>query len=126
MSDIEEMLTRAVEGVTRQFNAQVEASIAMLVNSGIPLERIEFINRTTDDMSVVTEVRSRTSDEAQAVAIEREAIAGWHEGERDLCVATQRDYQLRGLLELAGGAKDTAHFHQQAAQAIRNGEHVKP
>jgi len=71
-------------------------------------------------------IRGHDHDIAQAVAIEREAIAGWHEGERDLCVATQRDYQLRGLLELAGGAKDTAHFHQQAAQAIRNGEHVKP
>ena len=64
-------------------------------------------------------------DIAQAVAIEREAIAGWHEGERDLCVAMQRDYQLRGLLELTSGAKDAAHFHQQAAQAIRNGEHTK-
>ena len=125
MNNIEEMLTKAVEGVTRQFNAQVEASIAMLVNSGIPLERIELINRTADDLSVVTEVRSRTSDEAQAVATEREAIAGWHEGERDRCVAIQRDYQLRGLLELASGAKDTAHFHQQAAQAIRNGDHLK-
>ena len=75
MSDVREMLAKAVEGVTRQFNAQVEASIAALVNSGIPLERIELINRTTADLSVETEVRSRTSDEAQAVAIEREAIA---------------------------------------------------
>ena len=74
MNDIGEMLTKATEGVARQFNAQVEASIAMLVNLGIPLERIELINRTAEDLSVVTEIRSRTSDEAQAVATEREAI----------------------------------------------------
>jgi len=75
MNNIGEMLTKAVEGVTRQFNAQVDASIAMLVNSGIPLERIELINRTAEDLSVVTEIRSRTSDEAQAVAAERAAVA---------------------------------------------------
>ena len=62
-------------------------------------------------------------DIAQAREDECEAIAGWHEGERDLCVAMQRDYQLRGLIELTSGAKDAAHFHQQAAQAIRDGWH---
>ena len=108
MSDIEEMLTRAVEGVTRQFNAQVEASIAMLVNSGIPLERIEFINRTTDDMSVVTEVRSRTSDEDQAVAIERNMTATWLDklGDDEMWADIATRYHL-------------------AAEAVRNGEHVK-
>ena len=121
MNDIGEMLTKAVEGVTRQFNAQVEASIAMLVNLGIPLERIELINRTTDDMSVVTEVRSRTSDEAQAVKDEREATAGWLKS----CAAERIDAAQgmsymngRFLIREAGALTHTA-------QAIRNGDHLK-
>ena len=108
MNDIGDMLTKAVEGVTRQFNAQVEASIAMLVNLGIPLERIELINHTTADLGVVTEVRSRTSDEAQAVAIERKAIAVW--------------LDTKAIETTPLGMSIIKH----AAKAIRNGEHVKP
>ena len=120
MSDIGEMLTKAAEGVTRQFNARVEASIAMLVNSGIPLEHIELIHRTTDDMSVVTEVRSRTSDEDQAVAIEREAIAAYL-----LIEARSYAHHVGDALtaEEASGAFSALII---AAQAIRSGEHVKP
>ena len=119
MNNIGEMLTKAVEGVTRQFNAQVEASIAMLVNSGIPLERIELIHRTTEDMSVVTEVRSRTSDEAQAAAIEREATSAFLER-----VANYATHPMVG----EGGewrrvVSDTEL--KAIARAIRNGDHLK-
>jgi len=118
------MLTKAVEGVTRQFNAQVDASIAMLVNLGIPLEHIELINHTTADLGVVTEVRARTSDEAQAAAIEREAIAAWVNLHRDLPDKWWDDERVAGL------CGDEAclwwELSHNLAQAIRNGEHVKP
>ena len=126
MNDIGDMLIKAYEGVTRQFNAQVEASIAMLVNSGIPLERIELINRTTEDMSVVTEVRSRTSDEAQAVAIEREAAAGWHESRADELRFVAARYFRLGQREAGKITEAELHTHRLSAINIRNGEHVKP
>ena len=71
---------------------------------------------------------------AQAVAIEREAIAGWHDAQSEqLTVAADglsvsasigrlddRSARiLKAMREAAGG-------HKFAAQAIRNGEHVKP
>lgn len=120
MSDIGEMLTKAVEGVTRQFNAQVEASIAMLVNSGIPLDRIELINRTADDLGVVTEVRSRTSDEAQARKEEREAIAGW----LDECAESAEFYGPKNHDDCARKeAASVARNLRGAANGIRSGEH---
>ena len=121
MNNIEEMLTKAVEGVTRQFNAQVEASIAMLVNSGIPLDRIELINRTADDLSVVTEVRSRTSDEAQAVATEREAIEGMLESRAAERIDAAEGMSYMNARFLLGAAGALTH----TAQAIRNGDHLK-
>ena len=126
MSDIGEMLTKAAEGITRQFNAQVEASIAMLVNSGIPLEHIELIHRTTDDMSVVTEVRSRTSDEDQAVAIEREAIAGWLESKAEWLVKRRTWLICEGCVQEAHDAEESERDARLYAQSIRSGEHVKP
>ena len=110
MNDFGDMLTKAVEGVTRQFNAQVDASIAMLVNLGIPLEHIELINHTTADLGVVTEVRARTSDEAQAREDEREAIAAY--------LASDRWNNERE-------GSEVWETSQVAAYAIREGWHHK-
>ena len=70
-------------------------------------------------------LQSIDRDTAQAVAIEREAIAAWLMGCHDEQVAMAETLkpidanESRVCYELAGA-------HRYAAQAIRNGEHVKP
>ena len=77
---------------------------------------------------------SHDRDTAQAVAIEREAIAAGHDKRCDwhlnrarmleaIPEAQERDARA---LERSGDHYEQSRFHAESAQAIRSGEHVKP
>ena len=64
-------------------------------------------------------------DVAQAVAIEREAIAGWHESRADELRFVAARYFRLGQREAGKITEAKLHTHRISAIDIRNGEHTK-
>ena len=65
-------------------------------------------------------------DTAQAVAIEREAIAGWLESKAEWLVKRRTWLICQGCVQEAQDAEESERDARLYAQAIRSGEHVKP
>jgi len=73
-------------------------------------------------------------DTSQAVAIEREAIAGWHDAQSEQLTVAADGFSVSASIgglddrsaRILKAMREAAGGHEFAAQAIRSGEHVKP
>jgi len=68
---------------------------------------------------------SQDRDTAEAVRVEREAIATWHEGQLAALGVRWDQFSTLGMTSAANAALDKAAVHKEAIQAIRSGEHLK-
>ena len=62
---------------------------------------------------------------AQAVRVDREAIATWHEGQLAALGVRWDQFSTLGMTSAANATLDKAAVYKEAIQAIRSGEHLK-
>ena len=87
-----------------------------------------------DEYGAIKEIANARHDTAQAVAIEREAAAGWHDAQSEQLTVAADGFSVSASIgglddrsaRVLKAMREAAGVHEYAAQAIRNGEHVKP
>ena len=120
MSDIGEMLTKAMEARLSAEDRLADAKMEFI--RAVRYEHLtnqEFADKTAQDVSDNPAPREVT----QAVEVEREAIAKWHVNQSREASGREKHTPYPGEVQ---HHHSTALAHTAAAQAIRSGEHVKP